>query len=222
MPIKIAVMVEGLDLLADETVEVLAGSLDDLAWSSVNGRTTFTLVVDDGLDPVCAACEASNRVSNALPQAKVARVDRDLVSAADIAERVGVARETVRTWARGKRGAGDFPTPAGTVGGGERGGTDVWCWGDVAQWLKSSRRYPLEFEVLTSEQIAAIDAHIARIPQPIDERWKSVQKLEPVSFDVVLLEGVFTTQSKWSPAPLLVHTGGVGGWTKLLTEADVL
>ena len=60
------------------------------------------------------------------------RVEPDeLVSAADIADRVGLNRETIRLYAMGRRGPGTFPPPVARL----RKRSPFYRWTDVAQWL---------------------------------------------------------------------------------------
>lgn len=56
----------------------------------------------------------------------------DLVTAAEIAKRLGRTRESVRLLAAGRRGAGDFPAPASRP----RMRNRLWRWSDVAAWAK--------------------------------------------------------------------------------------
>jgi hypothetical protein len=61
---------------------------------------------------------------------RVERVDPDdLVSAADIARRAGISRESVRHYSRGSRGPGGFPAPAAGVK------SRSPRWPDVVEWL---------------------------------------------------------------------------------------
>ena len=63
----------------------------------------------------------------------VARVlDQDLLTLADIADRIGQSRESVRRYATGQRGPGGFPPPVNP----ERDGTVFYRWVEVAQWLR--------------------------------------------------------------------------------------
>ena len=57
----------------------------------------------------------------------------DLVSVAEIAERAGVQPDTVHKW---RERHADFPAPFTHVAG----GTPVWIWKDVAEWLAVPRR----------------------------------------------------------------------------------
>lgn len=58
--------------------------------------------------------------------------DLGLVSVSDIAEMLGVSRETVRLWATGERRAG-FPQRFAQVGS-----SQVWAWSDIHEWARGS------------------------------------------------------------------------------------
>jgi hypothetical protein len=59
-------------------------------------------------------------------------VDQDLLTLADIADRVGRSRESVRRYATGDRGGGGFPPPVNP----SREGTAFYRWSEVAPWLR--------------------------------------------------------------------------------------
>ena len=63
------------------------------------------------------------------PEVKIKRVDLDLVSLSQIAERLDVTREAVRLWARGHRRHG-FPEPFTSAGQ-----SLLWAWSEVYDWL---------------------------------------------------------------------------------------
>jgi hypothetical protein len=58
-------------------------------------------------------------------------VDEDLVTLADIADRVGQSRESIRRYATGDRGPGGFPPPVNP----SRDGTVFYRWSEAAPWL---------------------------------------------------------------------------------------
>ena len=58
----------------------------------------------------------------------------DLVGSAEIAERLGVVRETVLLW---RRRHPDFPEPVVTLQQ-----AHVWNWPDVESWAKATGRLP--------------------------------------------------------------------------------
>jgi hypothetical protein len=59
-------------------------------------------------------------------------LDQDLVTLADIADRIGRSREGVRRYATGERGGGGFPPPVNPG----RDGTVFYRWSEVAPWLR--------------------------------------------------------------------------------------
>ena len=62
----------------------------------------------------------------------VVRIEPDeLVSSAEIADRVGLNRETIRLYALGRRGPGTFPPPVARL----RSRSPLYRWTDVAPWL---------------------------------------------------------------------------------------
>lgn len=80
-----------------------------------------------------AVLSAVRDVQRVLAEAVVLRVaPDDLVTVAAIAERVGRSHESVRLLARGRRGPGGFPPPAGQLDA----KTQVWRWFEVARWFQ--------------------------------------------------------------------------------------
>lgn len=77
----------------------------------------------------------------------------DLVTAAEIAERLGRTRESVRLLVSGQRGAGDFPAPMSHLQKRNR----LWRWSEVAAWAD-----PADVEAIaTARLVAAINAKLA-------------------------------------------------------------
>ncbi|SRR6266536_1324079 len=60
-------------------------------------------------------------------------LDEDLLTLADIADRIGRSREAVRRYATGDRGPGGFPPPVNPA----RGGTVFYRWSEVVPWLRT-------------------------------------------------------------------------------------
>lgn len=66
-----------------------------------------------------------------VPGLRVTALDADeLVSLAEIADRLGRTHESVRLLAAGKRGPGGFPPPVLRL----RDRTRLWLWAEVAEW----------------------------------------------------------------------------------------
>ena len=72
------------------------------------------------------------RLRDILPHVRVLYLDDDLVAIPDIAARTSRSPESIRLLANGQRGPGEFPIPVGVLGGGTR----IWKWADVSQWLE--------------------------------------------------------------------------------------
>lgn len=174
MNTTITLHVDGVDLNDVPTLIATDEHLDDMAWASVDGLTTATIYMEDGSDPVCSTIEAARRIRNHLPNARPVAVHEELVSATDISHRIGVSRETVRTWAEKLRGTQDFPSPRGSVGGGTRGATKVWAWADVVTWLRDSRHFDMDESFPSREEIAEINVSLARVLQPVDHAWRAI------------------------------------------------
>ncbi|HEU5118948.1 MAG TPA: hypothetical protein VFT74_20325 [Isosphaeraceae bacterium] len=97
-------------------------------WHAVFGRESSSFAE--------AVVSAIKSVEGADVGLTVEWVDTDdvEVSTGQIAERLGVSRETVRLWATGKDGPTGFPPPVAIVGR-----TPVYRWPDVAAWLRDHR-----------------------------------------------------------------------------------
>lgn len=66
-----------------------------------------------------------------VPGLTVLRIEPDdLVTMAEIAERLGRTRESVRLLISGRRGKGDFPAPISHL----RSRSRLWRWSEVAEW----------------------------------------------------------------------------------------
>ncbi len=88
-----------------------------------------------------AVVSAVRDLTSVLPEAEPLRVENDtLVTIAAIARRLGRSHESVRLYARNKRGSGNFPAPVGKID--EK--TEVWDWGDIAQWWEQAQGEPVE------------------------------------------------------------------------------
>lgn len=66
-------------------------------------------------------------------------LDEDLVTLADIADRLGQSRESVRRYATGDRGPGGFPPPVNPA----RDGTLFYRWSEVAPWVRDQLGLPV-------------------------------------------------------------------------------
>ncbi|MEU5963880.1 hypothetical protein ABZ777_21980 [Micromonospora parva] len=167
--IRIPLRVSGVDLDDDVTLELLGEHLSDLAWSEHDGGVVATLHTP-AENPVATALAAARRITHHLPNAEVLDVDQELVSASDIASRLGVSREAVRLWVEGLRGPGGFPRPVGTIGNGK---SKVWQWLAVNAWMQENYHIGEDEHHLSAQQIAELNAHLLKVKQPIDDEWEA-------------------------------------------------
>jgi predicted DNA-binding transcriptional regulator AlpA len=105
-----------------------------------------------------AAFALADTITETFPEAVVVRVDQDLVSIPDIAERTERSRESIRLLVEGKRGPGGFPSPVGIVGDGIR----VWPWASVLDWFSRALGEELaEAQAVLPDVAAVVDACLA-------------------------------------------------------------
>lgn len=126
-------------LQEDDSVQLQAmetAGLTDCFLASTDGVVTVSFA-RPATDAVEAMTEAARDLASALPDVSITRVDLDLVTTSDIAERIGRTREYVRLLAEGRRGDGTFPAPIGWVGGNQR----VWMWADINEWVRTHPTY---------------------------------------------------------------------------------
>ena len=128
---QFSLVLAGFSELSDEIEEALFQAGCDDALLGIREGTPFLdfdREAPSALEAVLSAIEAAERVQGV----EVSRVGPDdLVSAAEIGERTGRSRESVRLLAIGKRGPGGFPTPVANL----KHRTRFWRWADVAAWF---------------------------------------------------------------------------------------
>jgi hypothetical protein len=124
---KVGVVFENLD---DASLGLVSGELPGAVVSETDALTTVRASVR-APGPASAVSRLVERVTKAVPQAVPARVDQDLVSVTDIAQRASRTRESVRLLVEAKRGPGGFPVPVGVVGDQIK----VWPWSEVRDWF---------------------------------------------------------------------------------------
>jgi hypothetical protein len=114
----------------DELNALFEAGCDDVAFGVAGGLPVaeFDRAAPTMVDAIVSAVRALESVG----LAAIRIIDQDLVTLADIADRIGQSRESVRRYATGMRGAGDFPPPANPV----RDGTVFYRWSEVAPWLR--------------------------------------------------------------------------------------
>lgn len=128
---QFTLIVEGSDLQFDEFAEAvfeagcddaLIGVSDGIQYIDVDREASS---LEEAILSVVADIEQVEGVS-------VVRIaDAGLVTMADVAERTGRTRESVRLLVSGNRGPGGFPPPVTDP----RGRYRLWRWADVERWF---------------------------------------------------------------------------------------
>ncbi|GIF72214.1 hypothetical protein [Asanoa siamensis] len=85
-----------------------------------------------------AIAAAIQQVENRTDLHVVRVADRDWLTLAEIAARIGRSREIVRLWAVGRRGPGGFPAPLEPDQD-----TSYYSWAQVSPWLRERMGYDL-------------------------------------------------------------------------------
>jgi len=159
---KVSLRVHGVDLEDEAVLERVAAHLDDLLWSQIDDRVCVEIFADEK-DLVCAVVDVACRIRAHLLSARIDQMDDELVGIPDIAARIGLNRETVRSWANGARGPRDFPASVGSLGGGKRGSAKIWRWRDVNKWLNENFSLGDDFDYPSQAQVADINSHLIRM-----------------------------------------------------------
>ncbi len=159
-------VIAGLDRDDLDTVDQLyEAGLDDALVGWVHGVAVATVdrEAPDILDAVLTAIRQVESVNGL----RVTRVEDDqLVTLAEIAERTGRTRETVRQWSEGIIREG-FPPPALRA----EARSKLWRWADVAAWL--------------GDEDAAADARVIGAVNAALELRGAREALDPDAFAAV-------------------------------------
>jgi len=130
----------------DHIDDLYDAGLDDAMIGATDGVSYAEF--DREAPTLADAVRSAIRDVETVPHVRVTRVEPDdMVTAAEIAERLGRSRESVRLLIAGKRGAGDFPAPVSHL----RQRTRLWRWSDVIAWDRGERQPEAEL-------IAALNA----------------------------------------------------------------
>ncbi len=141
------------DPLSDEDADRLFEAFDEEVAVEEGPRGHFVGFQREAPSFLDAALDAIEEVI-ALGLEPLA-VEDELVSMADIAERMGRSRQSVSMLVNGKRGPGGFPRP---VAGNVR--SPLWHWADIASWFQNSAGDQEVFEDRT-RTIASINGALA-------------------------------------------------------------
>lgn len=128
-------ILQGVDVGNAATLDSLfEAGCDDATFGEVDGVAfaDFTRRADS----LAAGIEGAIRdVRRGAPGAEILRVEPDdLVTAADIAHRLGRTRESVRLLISGARGQGGFPPPVSHLKARGR----LWRWAEVSAWCREA------------------------------------------------------------------------------------
>lgn len=103
-----AVSVQGLDVEDPDQVEQLYGADFVVAAGTSDGLTTVEAEIE-APSGEAAIQRLLAFFATALPEVKALRIDEHLVTTSEIAEALGLSRESVRLWASGRRGIAPSP-----------------------------------------------------------------------------------------------------------------
>ena len=137
---RFTLIVEGADLQSPESQEALyEAGCDDATFGLVDGVHYAEFDREAGSYGQALASAMAD-IREAVPGARITHVEPDeLVTMAEIAERLGRSRESIRLLVAGERGPGDFPAPISHI----RTRSRLWRWPDVLRWFAT--RYEDEY-----------------------------------------------------------------------------
>jgi len=125
-------ILQGASDLTPEIADALYEAGCDDALVGSRGGVLFVEFDREAPSSAEAIISAIRQIESAGVGLTVVRVEPDeLVSTAEIADRVGLNRETIRLYAMGRRGPGTFPPPVARL----RSRSPLYRWTDVAPWL---------------------------------------------------------------------------------------
>ncbi|MEJ3743879.1 hypothetical protein WEI85_11370 [Actinomycetes bacterium KLBMP 9797] len=115
----------------DEELSILFDrDVDDVTFGVEGGLPVAEF--DRGAPTAADAIASAVRDLDSVGLNPIRLFDQDLLTLADIADRVGRSREAIRRYAAGTRGPGGFPPPVNPA----REGTVFYRWSEVAPWLE--------------------------------------------------------------------------------------
>ena len=131
---EFTLIVDGPDIQEDN--DLLDALFEAGCDDTLVGRTNEIQYIDfdrEAQSLADAVLSAVNDVESVPGLAVVRLEDGDLVSMAEIAERTGRTRESVRLLVAGERGPGDFPLPVNDPKHPNR----LWRWSEVNRWMRN-------------------------------------------------------------------------------------
>jgi hypothetical protein len=130
MAVHIFTLVLDQEPTDDQLDALVESGCDDVAFGVEHGRPVaeFDREAPALADAIASAVRAVESVG--LRALRV--LDEDLLTLADIADRIGRSRESIRRYATGQRADGGFPPPVNPA----REGVTFYRWCEVAPWLR--------------------------------------------------------------------------------------
>lgn len=148
-------LIENLPI-TDEVRRKISESISDVSIDERYGVAFVTGSIDGNTQKM--AGQGFARVfKDGFPDAVPLRLDQDLVSVADIAQRLNRTSEAVEALISGTEGPGGFPIPIGVV----NGEIAIWPWAVVVKWIQEELGQDLGLSLLQPEASAAVDANLA-------------------------------------------------------------
>jgi hypothetical protein len=118
-------------LPADAELDALFSAGCDDAMFGTEGNLPI-VEFDREAPSLAEAIVSAVRSLEAAALSPVRVVDQDLLTLADIGDRLGQSRESIRRYAAGLRGPGGFPPPVNPT----RDGAAFYRWSEVAPWAR--------------------------------------------------------------------------------------
>jgi hypothetical protein len=132
---EFSLILSGADNLTDELADAVYEAGCDDALLGMQCGVLYLDFEREAPSLKDAILKAIRQVERAKAGLRVVRVEPDdLVSAAEIARRVGRSRENIRQLVNGLRGPGGFPPPISAM----RKKSPLWRWSEVAGWFTQS------------------------------------------------------------------------------------
>ncbi|HWE64619.1 MAG TPA: hypothetical protein VHB98_23125 [Chloroflexota bacterium] len=152
--------------------ELFEAGCDDATFGTVD--SVHYADFDREAASLVEAMSAAVTAIESVPGLRVSRIEPDdLVTASEIAKRLGRTRESVRLLIAGARGPGTFPAPISHLAGVHR----LWRWSDVAAWACRADGATVEQARLVAAANAALELR-ARVAALGEDERAFVSRLE--------------------------------------------
>lgn len=181
------VTVEGLDINDDEVLDALY-EMDFLCQpGSIDGVVTIWVRAEGESDQ--QAFRGFREALESSTPVRIVSIDEDLVNLSEIAERLGVSRETPRQWINNKPGTSmDFPKHHAVIGSG-RSAQRVWRWVNVYCWCeRTGRKMEVDAMPLSPTLVSAFN--LAHSVERAQSREIAVNNEEMIDYNTILPNSV--------------------------------